>query len=270
VAKPSQVTRLDARTPLSEAAPRLLHARLADLRHAEAAVSKRLTPDSVHDLRVACRRLRAAVTVFGKERLRRLETLVERLQDALGAVRDLQLQIRWLEKNGGGAAPQKAALRLALAHLERELEIWMRKSAPRLLLALPETHGKGRLGGSRSRKKLRKRARKLETALRQASDLAPGPAHALRIAARKLRYEAELLTDAFHAEEWIEALARLQGALGDVHDADVRLQIVRKDARLTALVQRERKRLARAARASLRKTSPLADAIRAELEKKGR
>jgi len=103
VTRPGQVSGLHARTPLRTGAERLLHARLADVRVAEARALLDLDAKSVHDLRVACRRLRAAVKVFGKKRLRALDPRIEHLQDALGEVRDLQLQIQWLSRHRADA-----------------------------------------------------------------------------------------------------------------------------------------------------------------------
>jgi CHAD domain-containing protein len=50
--------------------------------------------DPVHDMRVATRRLRAALRLL---RMRELDPPVKKLQDALGGVRDLQLQIVWFK-----------------------------------------------------------------------------------------------------------------------------------------------------------------------------
>src|SRR5262249_59708622 len=94
VTRPGQVAGLDARTPLRAAAERLLHARLADLRGAEARAARKLDVRTVHDLRVACRRLRAPVKAFGKKRLRELDERIEHLQDSLGELPALQLETK--------------------------------------------------------------------------------------------------------------------------------------------------------------------------------
>src|ERR1700682_4971291 len=90
--KPTHVPGLDAHTPLRQAAKLLLEARLLDVRRYEPQLTEGTPEDAVHDMRVALRRLRAALRLF---RLRELDGPVKALQDALGAVRDLKLQIGW-------------------------------------------------------------------------------------------------------------------------------------------------------------------------------
>ena len=70
---------------------RLLLDQVTALERYEAVVPKK---DAVHEMRVAARRLRAALRVL---QLRELDPKVKALQDALGEVRDLQLQIDWLQ-----------------------------------------------------------------------------------------------------------------------------------------------------------------------------
>src|SRR5258708_19947575 len=92
--KPTHVPGLDARSPLRQAAKLLLEARLLDVRLYEPQLAEGGAPEKpVHDMRVALRRLRAALRLF---RLHELDGPVKALQDALAAVRDLRLQIAWL------------------------------------------------------------------------------------------------------------------------------------------------------------------------------
>ena len=65
MAAPRPVRGLRASTSLLDAAPLFLAARQADVAGYSAAVAQRLTPERVHDLRVAIRRLRGAVRLFG-------------------------------------------------------------------------------------------------------------------------------------------------------------------------------------------------------------
>ena len=251
--KPSRVSGLSAGTRLRTAAELLLHARLADLHAAEARALRRFDPDAVHDLRVACRRVRAAIKVFGKKRLRSLDERVEHLQDVLGEVRDVQLRIGWLERHHADPRAARAKLGLAKAHLRKALALWTRRSEVLLLREAVHVHGHGRLGGSRVRQRLRKRTRDLRRELSRAGRLEPAAAHRIRIAAKKLRYEAELLDDAFDLGDAVEALSDAQSALGDLHDADVRLSEVGRDRRLAKAARAERRRSAIKARAALRR-----------------
>jgi len=265
VTRPGQVSGLHARTPLRTGAERLLHARLADVRVAEARALLDLDAKSVHDLRVACRRLRAAVKVFGKKRLRALDPRIEHLQDALGEVRDLQLQIQWLSRHRADARRVRARLRKAEAHLRRALALWTLRSEPLVLRALPRVRGEGSLGGARMRKRLRKRLRQLEGALAQPDPLEAAAAHRIRIASKKLRYEAELLRDAFRLEGALEALSRLQGALGDLHDSDVRLNELGAEPRLARAARAERSRRESKARGLVRRFAKMSASLKKQL-----
>jgi CHAD domain-containing protein len=261
VTRLGKVPRLGADTPLHEAADELLHARFADFCAAQTRVVRRMDVKSVHDLRVACRRLRAAVKLFGKKPLRAQDVPLEHLQDVLGAVRDLQLRIRWMKRHRAPVARLEARLRRAEARLRVTLAQWTGRAAPRLLRALPHVHSRGTLGGRRTRKRLRRRVRKLEAALAGAKDLQPRAAHALRIAAKKLRYDAELLRDAFDLEETIDVLSEIQSALGDVHDADLLLETVRGLPRLERAALARRRRRAAAAQRVMRRAKKLCSAL---------
>src|SRR3989442_13120155 len=75
--------------------------------------------DAVHEMRVAARRLRATLRLL---RLEKLDPKVKALQDALGEVRDLQLQIDWLRgRDAALGRSRRAKLREAGQGLRREL-----------------------------------------------------------------------------------------------------------------------------------------------------
>jgi CHAD domain-containing protein len=253
VTGPAAVPGLSSDTPVEDAAAKMLHARFADVRKHEIHAVTRLDPDAVHDLRVSCRRLRAAIKVFGAKPLKKLDPLVEHLQDALGEVRDLQLQIRWLDKHGGAPPGRQKLLTGKEAKLRSALAIWSLRSAPRILRALPQVRRNGTLSGKRMRKRLRRRIADVSHALEEARSLKPAAAHELRIAAKKLRYEAELLREAFDLEGLIEELSALQDAFGDLHDADARVLVTRRNRRLSGVARREREKLGKSAASVLRK-----------------
>ena len=103
MAKPTQVRGLHAATPMPEAARALLAGRLADVQRQLGKLGGALAADPVHDARVATRRLRAALVLFGEDRrVRRADRIVSALQDALGEVRDLHVQINAFAAMGGG------------------------------------------------------------------------------------------------------------------------------------------------------------------------
>src|SRR5690349_7257265 len=111
--------------------------------------------DAVHDARVACRRVRAGLRLLG---LRELDGPVKDLQDALGDVRDLQLQADWLRPRDARLHRQRATLeRKAEKALSAALRRWHTHTLP-LLLQIDV----GRPSAKKVRKILRKRLAKLE------------------------------------------------------------------------------------------------------------
>jgi len=246
VAKPSPIDNLDADTPLDEAARRALAARLSDVRGWEEPVAYRRDADAVHDMRVATRRLRAAIALFddGSPAVEEAEVEVRRLGDALGHVRDRDVQIEWLQGVLGGSvgAPERVGIEQLLEERRQELPAheqalqqvlgrWRSEVAPRLEQAFAAVVGDGRLGGGGPRKHLRRRLRTVDERINYVLISAdPHTAHKLRIGVKKLRYDAELLEPAFGevTGALLQALQPLQETLGDLHDRDVRLPLIER------------------------------------------
>jgi CHAD domain-containing protein len=94
-------------------------------------------PEGIHDMRVASRRLRAAVElfrdVFPRRRLRPLLRQVKDLADTLGEVRDLDVMLERLEKDLKGRPP---AQRLVLKDLMTEMTAGRKAARARLEAAL--------------------------------------------------------------------------------------------------------------------------------------
>ncbi|WP_242336334.1 MULTISPECIES: CHAD domain-containing protein [Anaeromyxobacter] len=259
MAKPTEIPGLEPGTPLSVAGPLLVRARLDDVRRYEAAAvgtgDGEPDVDAVHDMRIATRRLRAALQLFGRGDLAALEDEVKALQDALGEVRDGQVQRRWFERHarrqdGGGrlAAWAGGGLPRASKRLRRAIRGWQGAVAPSIARAAEDAAGKGRLQGKRLAKEVRARLATLKRRLAAARDArSPRKVHRLRIAAKKLRYVAELVEPGFPgaAKGMLAALVPLQERLGDLHDTDVRIE------RLERLARRGQRRERRAARATL-------------------
>jgi CHAD domain-containing protein len=226
----------DARTPLAEVAPARLRGALGDVRRQKEKVRGGRSHDAVHDMRVACRRLRAALALFGGRSSALLAREVQSLQDALGGVRDHHVQRAWLKDAQVAQlmAAQDAEHAEKVARLESELDAFEERTAPALARAIEEDGFRGRLFGGRVRERLRKKLGKLRARLRDAKSLEPAPAHAARIAAKKLRYQLELVKPALpgRAADAIEGLQELQDALGQLHDADARCAL------LTGFVER--------------------------------
>src|SRR4051812_5416799 len=111
-------------------AARMLAKRLSDVQQHEAGLPE---AEPVHDMRVAIRRLRATLRLL---RLRSLDADVKKLQDALGDVRDLQLQIEWLAgRDDALRARREKELPAARQRLEKAVRAWRERTLPRLLKA---------------------------------------------------------------------------------------------------------------------------------------
>jgi CHAD domain-containing protein len=236
MARPTQIDGLSGETPMSEAVRVYAAARLADARRFAQLARRGRDAKAVHDLRVALRRLRAVLDLGGAT-LRKAEREAKRLQDALGEVRDAQLHVAWLSASGKGIAELLIDRRKRLAgrieKLEDALRRWLDEE-PALLAGLGKLELKGKLGGHRQQARLRRRLRRLQEKMHAArGSLDAKVAHALRIAAKKLRYDAELAEPAFPdaAGAVLKALVQLQDALGKLHDSDVRLEFLGREAK---------------------------------------
>ncbi|HZW90470.1 MAG TPA: CHAD domain-containing protein [Myxococcaceae bacterium] len=241
MAKPTQVRGLQAATPMPDAARALLGGRLADVQRQLGELNGALAADPVHDARVATRRLRAALVLFGDEkRVRRADKIVSDLQDSLGDVRDLHVQLDAFAAMGDDASPlERTALRHVREHLEARLPgrtEALRAAMPRwqkqgvkALARLEQLEPRGKLGGHRMRDRLIAELEELEARVIEAQqDPSPAPMHELRKGVKKYRYALELLQPAMQAEveQVLNALEPLQETLGTLHDTDVRLELV--------------------------------------------
>lgn len=144
--------------------------------------------DPVHDMRVATRRLRAALRLLG---LRELDPPVKKLQDALGGVRDLQLQIAWFKGRDAALYRSRTGLFVKAEHaLKSAVREWRAGTLPQLLEAAADPPRPSLRG---MRKTLRKRLRRFEERI-EAPRQHPSPAtlHRARIALKQVRYLFEL------------------------------------------------------------------------------
>ena len=230
MSKASEVAGLGPATKARDAAGRVVLARLADARRLEPKLGRRAAAAPVHDLRVALRRLRAALQLFGAPRS--LDRAVKRTQDALGRVRDRQLRLSWLASLDLAGTKvlvrqERAALAGDRARLRRALEVWESRTRREVARAAQSLAPRGRLAGARVRKRVVRRLGKIEETLPSVlAGAPPQAAHRLRIALKKLRYEAEIASLAAPDlyGPLVEAATPLQALLGDLHDADLRAQ----------------------------------------------
>jgi CHAD domain-containing protein len=201
--------------------------------------------EALHDMRVATRRMRAAMQAFRPWLPPRFERFREELgwvAAALGTVRDLDVQIERMEEWRHGFPEERAHV---LDAVEAILEERRTRARTRMLAALDSRRYDRfverfavalRAGASRRfepgntpilaiapdlvRKRYR-RVRKRGDAITPSS--APADYHALRIDAKKLRYAVEFVTPIYGkpATEFATRLTALQDLLGLHQDAEV-------------------------------------------------
>lgn len=219
--------------------------------------------DAIHDLRVAIRRLRAALSVLRKcSPSAELETANAQLRDfqrALGAAREWDVLIDQTiasmpERPGLVDRMQPlvgaAQARRAEAHGRARAALKNRKHRALLPRLRSQLGGPSQAdtepAAARSEHEaspasepfsafaaevLRRRHRKVRKLARNLSDLDGEGLHALRIGVKKLRYAAQFFEDVWprrRTRHYLERLADLQQVLGDVHDAFVAIDLAGK------------------------------------------
>jgi triphosphatase len=202
-------------------------------------------PEELHDMRVATRRMRAALAMFSDAlpvRAQRMRDELGWIAGALGAVRDLDVQLQrveqWMEE-----VPEED--RHSLGDLARLLGHQRQDARRRLLVAL-ETKRYERLvsdftnllrqGPSRRSAAasapalvvvpdlLRIRHRAVAKAVKQVERTgAPDDLHRLRIRGKRLRYALEFVSEIYgsHTRTYVRQLVRMQDTLGLMQDARV-------------------------------------------------
>ncbi|HEY0378646.1 MAG TPA: CHAD domain-containing protein [Pyrinomonadaceae bacterium] len=254
MAKAKEIEGLNCGADVGECVRLVLGTRLGEMCALRAAALDWSDPEGVHDMRVASRRLRSAVRDFSpylrKRKLRRVKDDLKSLADALGLVRDEDVAIMALKKLAEDAPPEvwagvgqftderrrrreRARARLegvltedALAELSEDFD-------GALADAVKAARGPEDGGEKGTGVDFRRAGREIILArLAEFQELSPSlysplksePIHRLRIAAKRLRYAVELFA-ACWAEgalaPFAKEIARMQTALGELHDCDV-------------------------------------------------
>jgi len=196
--------------------------------------------DAVHDLRVAIRRCRAVAAAMEEidpdPSWPEMRKAARKLFRALGALRDAQVMDEWVKKLG----PETDSVRTHLQAAFEAKEPQLREEALRAVAKFDQRTWK-HLGRT-----LRQRSRLVPAGSLAAECLAlerfdgakelhakalrtekVKPWHALRIGLKRFRYTVESLLPEQYAV-WSENLKRVQDLLGEVHDLDVLLEVVKK------------------------------------------
>ena len=213
-------------------------------------------PDAVHRMRVATRRMRSALQVFGKvierDRACRLATELKWLADVLGPARDLEvLRERFDEATAALPVEEVAgpvAQRFTRYFAPREAaadDVRAALDSPRYfallddigaLLADPPLTRRGRRPARRELPRLIARVdTKVTRRMRRADRQRPGPArdaalHEVRKAAKRLRYATEVALPVLGtpARRFRKRVKAVQQLLGEHHDAVVARPVLRE------------------------------------------
>ncbi|MFN8125208.1 MAG: CHAD domain-containing protein [Candidatus Nanopelagicales bacterium] len=206
---------------------------------------RRDLPDSVHQMRVAARRIRSGLRGFGPlvdaEWSRHLRTELGWIAGELGAVRDTEVMIERLDERAADLPPDEADL--AQTAVDNALTVRITDAREhalgalgserhhRLLVALVDAAGNPRLTPAADRPcaealppLVDKTWRRLAKDVDQLHLDSPAhPWHETRIAAKKARYAAEAVEPVFGrpAKELVRALEQVTEILGDHQDAHV-------------------------------------------------
>jgi CHAD domain-containing protein len=197
---------------------------------------------SVHEARVASRRLREALPVLGAradlDALDRVDRRVRRITRALGPVRELDVTLLLLaELEGNGAAPLRAISRVRRAVTEerqqrrREMleEITpsrldkLRKRLVRVAAPASRTTPP-RSALIEAAEQSAKRARLMRAAIEHAGGIyLADRLHRVRVAAKKLRYALEIQLELTHSRSTarLNRLKHQQDLLGRMHDLEI-------------------------------------------------
>jgi triphosphatase len=240
--RPASAVPIQLSASLSEAqAFRVIaHACLRHYRLNEIVLLREPDPDALHQARIALRRLRSALSLFGPtlrgkdyQRLRdELGWLAGRLGDArtldvalageAAAAADGLLRVRLLKARG--KAYDRVASALASDRVRRlmlDLALWMETGAWRF------RERSGREIGPLAVRQLERQWRKVRRHAAGIGEAADDERHRLRLDIKKLRYSAEFLAGLcgkrprqVRRDRFIAALKDLQDRLGDLNDSE--------------------------------------------------
>ncbi|MGH3939072.1 MAG: CHAD domain-containing protein [Pseudonocardiaceae bacterium] len=216
-------------------------------------------PDALHQMRVATRRIRSVLQVFGKvidqDRARRLIGELKWLGDVLGPARDLEvLQERFEEATAAqpaeevvGPIQQRFTRYFARREAEAAADVQAALDDPRYfallndldtLLSDPPLTRRGRRRARRELPRLINRIdNKVTRRMRHADQQRPGSTrevalHEVRKAAKRLRYATEVTIPVFGkpARRFRKRIKTVQQLLGEHHDAVVSRPVLREIA----------------------------------------
>jgi triphosphatase len=209
-------------------------------------------PEELHDMRVATRRMRAAIKIFEVAlpvRARGFRDSLKWVAGALGEVRDLDVQLGRLEGWISDAAPEDRQPLEALRVVLEEQRAKARKAMLRTLDSRRYARLVASFGSFLEKGPSRRAAGARRPVLEAAPDLVRKPYrkvrklgdplteessreeyHELRKKGKRLRYALEFFSDLYGepTKEFIRPLKDLQDVLGDHQDAEVASSYLRE------------------------------------------
>lgn len=244
MAKAKRVRGINCNAPAAAGTKLVLVTRFKELHTLREAALDWADPEGVHSMRVASRRLRSVLRdcmpYLRKRSLTSIQKEIRSLADALGEVRDQDVAIMALEKIATHA-PTKVSPALK-EHLNTRKEV--REEARQELTSVLEkiefeklessfmddvdkataTNGTEITFRKMSRAIILDRLKELEKLSKDLfNPFDIETLHEMRIAAKRLRYALELFQQCWgnSLAAYAKRAARIQSALGDVHDCDV-------------------------------------------------
>jgi len=205
----------------------------------------------IHNMRVSLRRLWAAMTTFShyfnQKKFFRLSQKTRTLARKLGKVRDLDVLIELLEKHSK-YLEEKPSTILTISYLVSQwqserlkdrgklfkyLEKLANKEFERKFLAFFDSTTQNKYKETKKAKNEKKIfLDTLKNFYRHApkENFSSESLHQLRIAAKKLRYSLEFYEICFNhlLTNYLKILKEIQELLGDLHDCDVMIDLLRK------------------------------------------
>lgn len=245
---------LDPSLSLQEAARRVFRFHFNRMIENEAGTRTGNSPDALHDMRVATRRLRAAFRdfkeAFGDSTLDPFVEDVRWLAQLLGRIRDSDVFLQWL-KDYANTAP--ASDRPTVDRVIRERQTARARARAALLDALdssrylefkaafaglvetdiaaaPASPGSGPSLLDWTNDKIRLQCKRVLKKGRRANLKHLKRLHRLRIEFKRLRYTGEFFSSLYPKglRKLIKKSTRLQDTLGVIHDADVQSTFLRE------------------------------------------
>ncbi len=270
----SEIHGVEPEMPFWEAAKPAIGQKLDEMFEHEAGTRAGDDIEHLHDMRVASRRLRAAMDVFAicfpAKTYKPLHKMAASLTRALGEVRDRDVLIETLEKYArkapGGEQPGIADLIQSVRDEREAYRAAMLKTLDAVdsagfrhhlyIVLMQEAHNAakgGKKGGLNPRATLQENAQRIS--IERTADLYGWVSyiheptnmeelHEMRIAAKHLRYALELFRACFGPDiaERIDDVKEIQEQIGQIHDCDVMIELLHRH--LSVIAQRMHEELA--------------------------